>query len=423
VAASVLGARGQIGAAERALRDVISTLVIHGRPYLLAQATRDLAVILRGLGRNAEAEAAARTAKDIFSQLGAEGEIRNMAAHEWGDEFAAELRRSLAPLHEAQALADAGRYAALLAYLEGRTQDELEQSPMLALLCGIAHTRLGRLDAGQQWAMVAVSRARVLGDRTLEVRSLNVCGAIALERGGINEATHFFTRAQEEAMQDTDMITVGRCANNLGIIANMQGDYGRAVGAYTRAIASYQQVGHNYGIAESQHNLAITYREQGHLDDALKAADAAVEEAERLGNQRFKAQAVAGRAEIRIAQGDARLAVGEARRALAVHRQLNDSVRETEDLRILAAALGVAGETEEAHVLFQEVIARATEAQRPLLVATAQRDLAHMLAREGAVTAAKKVALSARATFQRLGAKVEIKKLDVLMRDPDMLDD
>src|SRR6267143_3949761 len=180
---------------------------------------------------------------------------------------------------------------------------------MLALLCGIAHSRLGRLDLGQQWAMVALSRARVLGDRTLEVRGLNVCGAIALERGGINEATHFFTRAQEEAMRDNDMATVGRCANNLGIIANMQGDYGRAVGAYTRAIAAYQATRYDRGIAESQHNLGITYREQGHLDHAMQGADAAVREAGRLGDQRLTAQALAGRAEIRAMKGESGLAI------------------------------------------------------------------------------------------------------------------
>src|SRR5438034_8199345 len=76
--------------------------------------------------------------------------------------------------------------------------------------------------------MVAQLRARTLRDRTLEVRALNVSGAVALERGGIAEASYFFTRAQEQAMQDNDMATVGRCANNLGIIANMQGDYARA---------------------------------------------------------------------------------------------------------------------------------------------------------------------------------------------------
>src|SRR6185503_16686422 len=327
----------------------------------------------------------------VFAQLGAEREIRALAGQEWGDDFSAELRGSLAPLHAAQELADAGKYGDLITYLAARPVNEVEQSPMLALLNSVGHSRLGRLDLGQQWALVALSRARVLGDRRLELRALNVCGAVALERGGINEATHFFTRAQEEAMQDSDMITVGRCANNLGIIANMQGDYGRAVGAYTRAIASYQQAGHQYGIAEAQHNLAITYRDKGLLDDAMEAADAAVAQAERLGNQRFKAQALAGRAEIRIAQGEAGLAVAETKRALAVHRNLKDTVRETEDLRILATATGMLGETEEAQALFNEVIERATADQRPLLVAIAQRDFAHMLAREGDVAGAKKL--------------------------------
>src|SRR3989454_502229 len=265
------------GALDRALAEA-------DRAVVQAEATRDLCLVLRRSGRKADAQAAARAAKAIFVQLGAEQEIRKLAGQEWGDDFAAELRGSLAPLHAAQELADAGRYADLLAYLSERPQNELEQSPMLALLSSIAHSRLGRLDLGQQWAMVALSRARVHGDRRLELRGLNVCGAIALERGGINEATHFFTRAQEEAMQDNDMATLGRCANNLGIIANMQGDYGRAVGAYTRAIAAYEAAGYDPGIAESHHNLAIAFREQGHLDEAMQAADTAVRQAERPGD-------------------------------------------------------------------------------------------------------------------------------------------
>src|SRR5207302_768672 len=230
-------------------------------------------------------------------------------------------------------------------------QEELEQSPMLTLLCGIAHSRLGRLDLGQQWAMVAQLRARMLGDRTLEVRALNVSGAVALERGGIDEASYFFTRAQEQAMQDNDMATVGRCANNLGIIANMQGDYARAVGAYTRAIAAYEQARYHRGIAESRHNLGITYREQGRLDHALEAADAAVRDAEWLDDRGFKAQALAGRAEIRLAQGKPELAIREAQEALVIHRERNDGVLETEDLRILAGALGLAGQMRDAEYM------------------------------------------------------------------------
>jgi len=415
--AMVLAAEGEAGAAESALRDVIARADGHRRPQLLAEATRDLALVLRRSGRNAEAQEAARTAQAIFARLGAEAEIRNLASQEWDGDFAAELGRSLGPVQAAQALADAGDYTELVAYLGGRTQDELEQSPMLALLSGIGQARLGRLDLGQQWARVALSRARVLGDRTLEVRGLNVCGAIALERGGIGEATEFFTRAQEEAMQDNDMATLGRCANNLGIIANMQGDYGRAVGAYTRAIGAYQKARFTRGIAESQHNLGITYREQGRLDDAMQATDAAVREAERVGDQRLKAQALAGRAEIQVLRGEPELAIREAKRAAGVHRDLKDPVREAEDLRILAVALGRSGQRREAEAMFGEVIARASKHERPLLIATAQRDLAYLLAREGEAAAATEAAQTARETLDRLGAKVEVEHLDALLKE------
>jgi len=418
VVAMVRTAEGDLAAAERALREVIQRAEVHRRPHLQAEATRDLAIVLRGTGRSVEAQAAARAAKAIFAQLGAEREIRNLAAQEWGDEFSAELRGSLAPLHAAQELADAGRYAELLTYLGGRSPNEIEQSPMLALLNSIGQSRVGRLDLGQQWALVALSRSRVLGDRRLELRALNVCGAIALERGGISEAAHFFTRAQEEAMQDNDMASVGRCANNLGIIANMQGDYGRAVGAYTRAIAAYQAARYDRGIAESQHNLGISYREQGDLDHAMQAADAAVREAGRLGDQRLTAQALAGRAEIRAMKGESGLAILEVERALAVHRELKDVVRETEDLRILAVAVGLAGKAEDAEQMLRDVIDRATQQARPLLVAIAQRDLAYLLARTGAVAPAKEMARAARAAFHRLGAKVEIEKLDALLAQP-----
>src|SRR3989441_9079066 len=255
-----------------------------------------------------EAAAAAQSAKAMFVRIGAEGEIRKLADQGWDGAFAAVLRSPLATLHVAHQFADAGRYAELLAYLEQRSKDELEESAMLTLLYGIAHSRLGRLEVGQQWAMVAQLRARALKDRMMEVRALNVCGAIALERGGIDEATYFFTRAQEEATDGNDLATVGRCANNLGIIANMQGDYRRAVIAYTRAIASYEQAHFHRGVAEARHNLGIVCRAQGQLDRALEIANQAIQEAERLGDRQLTAQAIAGLDEVRVARGESELA-------------------------------------------------------------------------------------------------------------------
>jgi tetratricopeptide (TPR) repeat protein len=405
------GAEGEI-----TLRDVIARAEALGKPQLVAAATADLARLLRRAGRPAEARTAARGAQAIFTALGAEGELRKLAAHDWEDELAAELHRALEPLHEAEGLVSRGRYAELLAYLEQRSAAQLEQSPTLALLCGIGNARLGRLDEGQRWAMVALAGARGHSDRPLLVRALNVCGAIALERGGIHEAAHYFARAQEQAGQDGDQITLGRCANNLGIIESLQGDYGRAVGSYTRALAAYQQARHDHGVAESQHNLAIAYRELGKLDRAMGAAETALREADRLGDRRLKAQALAGRAEIRLARGEPALARREAERALATHRELRDAVLEAEDLRILALTLAALEQPAEAEAMLRDVVARATEHVRPLLVASAQRDLARLLVslRRGAEAA--DLAREARATFDRLGASREVKQLDALSR-------
>lgn len=415
VAALVLMAEQQPARAEKALREAIGRAELHGRPQLLADATRDLAILLRDAGRESEARAAAHAARAVFARSGAEGEIRKLADLGWDAEFARELRGTLAPLHVAQQHADAGRYAELLAYLEQRSKDELEESAMLTLLYGIAHSRLGRLEMGQQWAMVAQLRARALKDRMMEVRALNVCGAIALERGGIDEATYFFTRAQEEATDDNDMATVGRCANNLGIIANMQGDYRRAVIAYTRAIAAYEQAHYARGVAESRHNLGIVCRMQGELDRALEVATQAINEAEQLDDRQLTAQAVAGLAEVHVARGEGDLASQTVERALAVHRDLKDPVREAEDLRILAGALGLTGRVQDAEAMLCDVIDRATQHGRPSLVATAERDLALLLIGTGDSAAGKAAAQRARATFQRLGARAEIDKLDALL--------
>ena len=415
VEAALSAAQGDLAAAEGMLRAVVESAGAQQVPQLLAEAKRDLSMVLRGAGRNAEARAAAREAKAIFGQLGAEAEIRRLAGQEWDDDFAAELRGSLEPLHAAQELADAGNYAELVAYLGGRSHELLEQSPILALLFGIGQARLGRLEVGQQWAKIALSRARVLGDRQIEVRGLNVCGAIALERGGLAEATHFFTEAQDEAAQDSDMTALGRCANNLGIIANMRGDYGQAVGAYTRAIAAYQQAHHARGIVESEHNLAITYRDMGRLDDALQAADRAAEGAQSAGDRRLAAQAMAGRAEILIAQGEPELAAREAETALAVHRELQTAILEAEDLRILGVAVSMSGRTEEGASMLRDVVTRATAGGWPLLVAAAQRDLAHLFALHGDMEAASEMALAAHAAFDHLGVTGELSKLVALI--------
>jgi ATP/maltotriose-dependent transcriptional regulator MalT len=55
VVAMVRAAEGDLTAAERALREVIQRAEVHRQPQLQAQATRDLAKVLRRAGQRAEA--------------------------------------------------------------------------------------------------------------------------------------------------------------------------------------------------------------------------------------------------------------------------------------------------------------------------------------------------------------------------------
>lgn len=420
IVSAIHAARGESGAAETMLLEVIARAKSQDRPLLVAEATRDLAYVLRRQKRQAAALDAARSAIAQFERLGAEAEVRKLDSHEWGYPLRMDLARSLEPLHEAQRLADAGHYADLVEHLRCLPEEILEQSPTLALLYGIGLARLGRLEAAEQWTMIALARSRATGDRAVEVRALNAYGAIALDRGGIDAAVEFFTKAQEEAMREGDLETVARAANNLGIVANMQGDYGRAVGSYTMALAAYQRAGFERGVAETHHNLGITYRDQGSLVEAMSAADRAVSDAERLGDRSLEAQTIAGRAEIRLARQEPQLAHLEAKRAAEIHRDLGDTVRESEDLRILAGAMAAADRYDDAERLLTDVIQRATEHHRPLLAATAQRDLAQLFDRLARTHEARTMAEQARATFDRLGARVQVERIDAFLARPHL---
>ncbi len=321
---------------------------------------------------------------------------------------------SLEMLRKAQSLAATGQHAAVVALLGARPAEETERSPSLALLLGIANARLGENAKAEGWIDVALRGARARGDRATEMRALNVSGALALERGRVDDAARFVALALAEAERVGDHATVGRCSNNLGIIANMRGDFGRAIGSYTSALAAFQRAGLKVGIAEALHNLAITYREQGDFGKGLETADRAVEEAQASGDRRLTALARGGRAELRLAAGEAAVARREIEQVMELRRTIGDVVGEAEDRRVWAGTLAASGNGTQAEATLREVAAIAEERGRPLLAANAQRDLARLLTDQGRVGEAIDLVDQAISVYERLGAEAEAHKLKTL---------
>jgi tetratricopeptide (TPR) repeat protein len=322
---------------------------------------------------------------------------------------------SLETLTTIQKLADTGHHAAVARQLGALSAEELEQSPTLALLFGIAQARLGQHTAGKRWVGIGLEAARARRDHAVEARALNVSGAIALAEGRIDDAIGYLTRGLAEAETLGDRATVGRCSNNLGTIASLRGQYGRAIGSYTMALAAFQQVKHRGGVAEALHNLAITYREQGDLGQALEHEARAAHESGAAGDVALEAKVRSGRAQIRLFAGDAVVAQREVQNAIALQRKIGDVVGEAESLRVLANALAGVGKVHEAEAMLYEVIGRATTVNRPLLVAQAERDLAALLHEQGRAEHAATLAGRARTRFEYLGAMVEVHRLDELL--------
>src|SRR5438876_939823 len=209
---------------------------------------------------------------------------------------------------KAQQLAAAGRHAEVVSYLGARKGTELADSPSLALLYGTAQARLGRHEDGLRWLDLALDQARKRDDQAVECHALNARGAMALVSGRIDEAADYCTRALMVASRDGDLATTGRASNNLGIISHLRGRHAEAIGSWEIAVAAFGRAEMQQGVAECHHNLAITYREQGALDRALAEADQAVATAEAAGDRTLWAQALRGRAEIRVVSGELALA-------------------------------------------------------------------------------------------------------------------
>jgi tetratricopeptide (TPR) repeat protein len=322
------------------------------------------------------------------------------------------MLKSLEYLNRVRKLAETGQHAAVVDYLSDRPDMELKDSPTLALLFGTAQARLGRHDEGTEWVELALGKSRDRGDKTVESHALNVRGAIALVSGSIDEAAEYFTQALAAARNDGDNATIGRCSNNLGIIYNLSGRYAEAIGSYTMAIAAFQQAGMVRGLAETHHNFGITYCEQGDLDRALEEANAAVEKAEASGDMSLSGLTWRGRAEVHLRLSEWKVAQKEIDRALKVHRELEDTVEEAEDLRIVGMILAYSRKLEEAELVLSDVIQRAESLSRPQLAADATRDLAQVLRDAGREDEAREAAQAARVLFSPLGAEVEIRKID-----------
>ena len=309
-----------------------------------------------------------------------------------------------AQLFELRALAERGRHRDLLGRLEALPADTLERRTVYALLAAEAHGRLGAYAEAERWALAALAIARARGERHAELRARNYQGAIALERGDGDAADPHFAAALEVARLLEDHAAQARCLNNLGIIANLQGDSQAALASYQLALAAYQQAGLVRGMAETQHNIGISWRDLGDYARALAAAEEAVRLAEQqVRDEALWAQAIAGRAELHLLQGDTELAAAELALAAAAYERLQHPVGLAEVWR-LQAGVRARGDLRGAIALLSRAAALARGQGSAHTLAEIERDLGAALEAIGDAAGARAARERAVALYRGLGA-------------------
>jgi len=308
-------------------------------------------------------------------------------------------------LIELRGLAERGRHRDVLSRLEVLSADTRERRTPYALLAAEAHGRLGAYAEAARWADAALVIARTRGERFAELRARNYKGAIALERGDVDAAELHCAAALDLARMLEDHAAQARCLNNLGIIANLQGDPRAALASYHLALAAYQQAGLVRGMAETQHNIGISWRDLGDYARALVAAEEAVRLAEQqVRDEALSAQAIAGRAELHLLQGDAELAGAELALAAAAYERLRYPVGLAEVWRLQAGVARARGDLAGAAALLSRAAALARGQGSAHTLAEIERDLGVALEGSGDRAGARAARERAAALYRRLGA-------------------
>jgi tetratricopeptide (TPR) repeat protein len=307
------------------------------------------------------------------------------------------------PARELRQLVTAGRFRDAL---EARRRSAAPGQPVaeMDLLAATAATRLGELTTGAELARHALEQFQARADADGRMRAFNLLGAIAFDRGRLEEAEDCFSRALEDARVLDDARMTANTSNNLASVAHLRANDEIAFSMYRAALLAYQRLGDRRGAAQSCHNLALAFRQQGNWVDAEAAAQHAIRHAGAVGEPGLKALVLMGRVELHLEMGETEFAARELARAESLAREAGDETGLAEAIRLRALLSLRDGDLDEAvaHALEARdaavrVGATQLEGESLAVAALAARRLGTAVEAEAHRTAALEI-------FARLGA-------------------
>ena len=309
-----------------------------------------------------------------------------------------------------RALLSAGQYREVVTGWLAAPEAEARRSEAL-LLAATASMRLGDVARAGNLAGDAAEAFRLRADQDGRLRAVNLLGAVAFERGELDEAASRFETARSLARQLDDTLFEAHAANNLASVAHLRGDPAVALSLYRVALLAYQRLGDRRGTAQTYHNLGLTFRELSAWADADEATVQALRHARMVEDEALAAIAVTGRAELDLARGALDVASRGLDRASELAFESGDAIGIAEIGRVRALVALQRNANDDALEEARKARSLATEHGSALLAAecAAAEALALLRLRRNAEATVRRA--QAEEGFARLGAVAHAARL------------
>ncbi len=197
-----------------------------------------------------------------------------------------------------------GDFRGALEQFHSGLDDAVRELPQVELLAGTAAARVGDWQQATTLGLSLLEHSRRTDDMDCRMQALNLLGAVAFERGSLDDAEAHLFEALKLCRRLDDRYMGPRILTNLASLAPVQGRVSEALERYHEAITMYQGDGNERGLAETYHNIGLVQLQEKAWSEAHKAVRHAMRHAHVVAEPSLLALVHTGSAELYIDVGE-----------------------------------------------------------------------------------------------------------------------
>lgn len=203
---------------------------------------------------------------------------------------------------------------------------------------------------------------RALGDRPMEVLTLNTAALGYHAAGELPKALDYYTQALAVSRLLGDASNEAALLNNIGGVYDILGEPQQALNYYGQALPLWQSLNNRNGQGDTLNNLGVIYFNLGELQSALEYYQQALPLRQASGNRRREADTLDNIGIVYRSLGEPQKALEHLQRALELRRAAKDVAGEANSLHYIGFTYAALDETAKALDHYERALSLRREA-------------------------------------------------------------